>query len=109
MLQTGPVLTIAQPADAGPFRATGAAKESSGGRFDAVPDNPAGTVAAYRRQNVDGAFETVERVGGIGHGHRERLVVFVPAMIATRHVQVPLPGAVVSAGRSPGRMDSWMD
>jgi hypothetical protein len=53
--------------------------------LDAMPDNPAITVRALRRELLDCALKTVEGVGLGGDRHLERLVVIVSALIAFSH------------------------
>jgi hypothetical protein len=53
--------------------------------FYAMPDNPAVTVRADRRQRVDRAFETIECVMLPGYDHFKRLVVFILANFACSH------------------------
>jgi hypothetical protein len=53
--------------------------------FNAVPDNPAGTVRANRRQRVDRALEAVESVVLPANDNFKRLVIFVFANFAYSH------------------------
>jgi hypothetical protein len=56
-------------------------------RFNAVPNNPAVTVRANRRQRVDRALEAVEGVVLTGNYNFKRLVIFVFANFAFSHTQ----------------------
>jgi len=58
------------------------------GRFDAVADDTAIAVRAHRRQRVDCALEAVEDVTFSGHDYFKRLVIFVFANFAFRHIQL---------------------
>jgi hypothetical protein len=53
--------------------------------LDAMADDLASAVAAYRRQAVDRAFETVEDVSCAACDHLERQVVVVSAHFALSH------------------------
>jgi hypothetical protein len=55
-------------------------------RFYAVADDTAVTMRANRRQRVDCAFEAVEGVTLSAHDYVKRLVIFVPADFACRHI-----------------------
>jgi hypothetical protein len=53
--------------------------------FNAVPDNPAGTVRTNRGECVDRALEAVERVVLPANDNFKRLVIFVFANFACSH------------------------
>src|SRR5205823_220400 len=53
--------------------------------LDAVADDLAAAVGTLRRQRVDGALETVERLGPAARRHAEGLVVFVAANVTAGH------------------------
>lgn len=57
--------------------------------LDTVSDNPATAMRAGRRQLVDCAFETVERVGLAIQNNLECLVVIISAEIASGHDNTP--------------------
>src|SRR5215212_315642 len=57
--------------------------------FQPVPDDPNPTGSARRRQDMDGAFETVEGVGLACLREFERLVVVVAACVAFGHGDAP--------------------
>src|SRR5207253_1896647 len=56
--------------------------------FNAVPDNPALTMGANRRQRMDRALEAVERVVLPANDHFKRLVIFIFANFACSHTQI---------------------
>jgi hypothetical protein len=65
-------------------------------RLDAVTDDAATAVAAGRRQHVNGALETVERVrAAIVRSNLERLVVGIAAEFAGSHGQYPVVGGLL--------------
>jgi hypothetical protein len=51
-------------------------------RFDAVPDDPALAMSAFRSQCMDGAFEGIEIMRNPVLHNFERLVVFIAADFA---------------------------
>ena len=57
-------------------------------RFDAVADDTAVAMGAYRRQRVDRALEAIENVTLTAHDHFKRLVIFVLANFAFGHTQL---------------------
>jgi hypothetical protein len=61
-------------------------------RFHAVADHAAITVAAFRRERVDGALKTVEDVYSIFALQRDfkRFPVFIPADFAACHDWTPI-------------------
>jgi hypothetical protein len=58
--------------------------------FHAVTDDLAVTVAAFRRERVNGALETVEHMGCVVLNDLERLVVVVAADFARGHITLLL-------------------
>jgi hypothetical protein len=56
--------------------------------FNAVPDDPAVAMRANRRQCVDRALEAIEGVVRPVNDHFKRLVVFIFANFACRHIQI---------------------
>src|SRR5690348_9911341 len=78
-------------------RAVGAAVDRLAG-LDAMADDPAATVGAGRRQQLDRALEAVEHVRLAVEGHLERLVILVSAHLAAGH-----PSASFRATSALGR------
>src|SRR5262245_8041733 len=76
------VHAVAQPLHAGALRAVVAAVEDAVG-LQPMTQNPAMAVRAGGRQRVGRALEAVEHVPFTRHRHLERLVVVVPADLAT--------------------------
>ena len=60
-------------------------------RFDAMPDNPAMTVGANRRELVNRALKAVESMALAGEHNLECLVVIISASFAPSHVTYPPP------------------
>ena len=58
------------------------AAENRAPSFDSVPDNAALTVAALRRESVNGAFEGIEVVGDAVGDNFQWFIVFVAAHLA---------------------------
>jgi hypothetical protein len=58
--------------------------------FNAVTDDPAIALGTARRELLYGALETVESIGLPLHLDLERLVVFITALIASRHDVLPV-------------------
>jgi hypothetical protein len=57
----------------------------------------ASTVVTNRRQLVNGAFETVERVGLTGSDYLEGEIVIVAAYFASSHLDLLEPGSTGAA------------
>jgi len=53
--------------------------------LNSMPNDPAFTVMAGRRQHVDGALETIKCMGAAGSDHLEREVVVVAANVTLGH------------------------
>lgn len=64
------------------------AAEDLAARFNAVPDDPAVTMRANRRQRVDRALEAVEGVVLSANDYFKRLVVFIFTNFACSHTQI---------------------
>src|SRR5690349_11409809 len=77
-------------------------------RLDAMPDDLASAMRACRRDRVNRAFEAVEDVCATAKSNFERLVVFVPADLASRHDASFFRSYAsrASAGDMPG--SSWV-
>jgi len=56
--------------------------------FHTVTDDLTSAVRAFRRQRMDGTFETVEYVRFVVHAHLKTFVIFVPADLAFAGVTV---------------------